>query len=67
MPITLFEAKYAGECVHCLAEFYPGELIGFNEDDELVCQQCAKEISKEEEMTMPQTGGWKRARKKGQI
>lgn len=41
--MRLFPARYNGTCANmsdCFGEFEEGDLIGYNEDDELCCQAC---------------------------
>ena len=41
--MRLFPARYSGECSDgsdCFGEFEAGDMVGYNDEDELCCQAC---------------------------
>lgn len=60
---TTFPAKYGGYCRHCMVDIEPGDLIGYDEHDEINCEQCLRESAAEASVVSaedaPRTG-WNR-------
>jgi hypothetical protein len=51
-----FKASFPGHCSFCLADFVEGDEIGYNEDDEIICDEC---IMEDEAELTEGVEGWK--------
>jgi hypothetical protein len=41
--MKLFPARYDGECSRCDSAFYEDDMIGYDDEDELCCEDCLAE------------------------
>lgn len=39
----IFRASFPGECTACCNEFDEGDFIGYDEDDDICCEECLEE------------------------
>jgi hypothetical protein len=47
MTPRLIEAKFPGRCYDCGERIHEGDLIGFNLDGKVICQDCRVRLAEE--------------------
>lgn len=50
-----FEAMYQGDCAECGLWWNPGDFIRYDDDDELVHEECYQEQLADRAVTRPRT------------
>lgn len=50
----VFNASYPGECSECGMDFEEGDPIRYDDDDEIICEDCGEEQAQQYNNWVPQ-------------